>query len=119
MRKKSLGSLGEELAVKQLKNNGYRILEQNFRSKFGEIDIIAQEGGDLVFIEVKTRWSKSFGPPEEAITPWKIRRIIKAGEYYKLLHPEAPEALRIDAVVIDLSSEGKLERVEILKNITG
>ena len=119
MRKKSLGRLGEELAVKQLKNNGYRILEQNFRSKFGEIDIIAQNDNDLVFIEVKTRWSKSFGPPEEAITPWKIRRIIKAGEYYKLLHPETPEALRIDAVAVDLSSEGKIERVEILKNITG
>lgn len=119
MKKKSLGRLGEELAVKQLKNNGYRILEQNFRSKFGEIDIIAQEGGDLVFIEVKTRWSKSFGPPEEAITPWKIQHIIKAGEYYKLLHPETPEALRIDAVAVDLSSEGKIERVEILKNITG
>ena len=119
MKKKSLGRLGEELAVKQLKNNGYRILEQNFRSKFGEIDIIAQDADDLVFIEVKTRWSKSFGPPEEAITSWKIRRIIKAGEYYKLLHPETPEALRIDAVAVDLSSEGKIERVEILKNITG
>ena len=119
MRKKSLGSLGEELAVKQLKNNGYRILEQNFRSKFGEIDIIAQNDNDLVFIEVKTRWSKSFGPPEEAITPWKIRRIIKAGEYFKLLHPKLSDSLRLDAVVIDLSSEGKIERVEILKNITG
>jgi putative endonuclease len=102
-----------------LKNNGYKILEKNFRSKFGEIDVVAQEGEDLVFIEVKTRWSKSFGPPEEAITPWKIRRIIKAGEYFKLLYPKLPDSLRLDAVVIDLSSEGKLERVEILKNITG
>lgn len=119
MRKKSLGSLGEELAVKQLKNNGYSILEQNFRSKFGEIDIIAQEGGDLVFIEVKTRWSKSFGPPEEAITPWKIQHIIKAGEYYKLLHPETPEALRIDAVAVDLKPNGQVNEVKIIKNISG
>lgn len=118
MKKKNLGNLGEELAVKQLKNNGYRILEQNFRSKFGEIDIIAQEGGDLVFVEVKTRWSKSFGPPEEAITPWKIRRIIKAGQYYQLIHPDTPEALRIDAVAVDITSDGQLNQIRIIKNIT-
>jgi len=93
-------------------------LERNFRSKLGEIDIIAQDGDSLVFIEVKTRWSKSFGLPEEAITPWKIRRIIKAGQYYKLLHPELPDSLRLDAVVIDLSPKGKLERIEIIKNLT-
>lgn len=119
MRQQSLGKLGENLAVKHLRNKGYKILTRNFRSKFGEIDIIAFQGGDLVFVEVKTRWSKSFGPPEEAITPWKIRRIIKAGEYFKLLHPELSDSLRLDAVVIDLTPEGKLERVEILKNITG
>ena len=119
MRKKSLGRLGEELAVKQLKNNGYRILEQNFRSKFGEIDIIAQDADDLVFIEVKTRWSKSFGPPEEAITPWKIKRMTQACQYYKLLHPQSPESLRLDAVCIDLSPAGKVGEIRLLKNISG
>lgn len=91
---------------------------------FGEVDIIALDpsagsGQDtLVFIEVKTRWSKSFGPPEEAITPWKIRRIIKAGQYYKLFHPESPEALRIDVVAIDLSPTGEVGEIKIIKNIT-
>jgi len=118
MRRKSLGNLGENLALKKLKNSGYKILERNFRSKFGEIDIIAQEGDVLVFIEVKTRWSKRFGPPEEAITPRKIRRMVKAGQYYKLLHPELPDSLRLDAVVIDLSPKGKLERIEIIRNLT-
>ena len=119
MRQKSLGNLGENLALKHLKSKGYRILTRNFSSKFGEIDIIAIHENDLVFIEVKTRFSQAFGPPEEAITPWKIRRIIKTGQYFKLLHPELPDSLRLDAVVIDLTPEGKLERVEILKNITG
>jgi len=118
MQRKSLGNLGENLALKHLKNKGYRIIERNFRSKFGEIDIIALDGDFLVFIEVKTRWSEKFGLPEEAITPWKIRRVIKAGQYYKLLHPELPDALRLDAVVIDLFSSGKLERIEIIKNLT-
>jgi putative endonuclease len=119
MRQQNLGKLGEDLAVRHLKRNRYRIVERNFRSKFGEIDIVALENGDLVFVEVKTRWSQSFGPPEEAITPWKIRRIIKAAQYFKLLHPELPDSLRLDAAVIDLTLEGKLKRVEILKNITG
>lgn len=119
MRKKSLGNFGENLALKHLADNGYKVLDRNFRSKLGEIDIIAREGNSLVFVEVKTRWSKSFGPPEEAITPWKIRRIIKAGQYYKLLHPEFPDSLRLDAVVIDLSPKGKLERIEIIRNLTG
>lgn len=119
MKKKSLGNLGENLALKHLKSKAYRILARNFRSKFGEIDIIAIHENDLVFIEVKTRWSQSFGPPEEAITPWKIRRIIKTGQYFKLLHPELPDSLRLDAVVIDLDNQGRLERIEIIKNCTG
>lgn len=119
MRKKSLGNLGENLALKHLHDHGYKILDRNFRSKFGEIDIVAQDGDVLVFIEVKTRWSKKFGPPEEAITPWKIKHIIKAGQYYKLLHPELPDSLRLDAVTIDLSSDGKLKEIKIIKNLTG
>ena len=119
MRQKSLGNLGENLALKHLKSKGYRILTRNFRSKFGEIDIIAIHENDLVFIEVKTRWSQSFGPPEEAITPWKIRRMIKAGQYFQMLHPNLPESLRLDAVAIDLDAQGKLQRIEIIKNLTG
>ncbi len=126
MRKKSLGNLGENLAAKHLHKKGYTILERNFRSKFGEIDIIAlnpskdskQNSQTLVFVEVKTRWSQKFGSPEEAITPGKIKRIIKAGQYYKIIHPELPETLRLDAVVIDLSPQGELERVEHIKNLT-
>ncbi len=134
MRRKNLGKLGEELAEKHLRKNNYKIIEKNFRSKFGEIDIIAvdpstgastelsrkssRRGHTLVFVEVKTRWSNKFGPPEEAITPWKIKRIIKAGQYYKLLHPELPEALRLDAVTISLSPTGEAGETRIIKNIS-
>lgn len=113
--KQSFGFIGEKLAVNLLQKKGYRILEKNFRSKLGEIDIIALEDNTLVFVEVKTRWSKSFGPPEEAVTPRKIRSIIKTGQYYSLLHPQLPEALRIDVVAVDLTeSSGK---VRLIKNV--
>lgn len=117
MSTKTLGDRGENLASELLQKNGYKILNRNFRSKFGEIDIVAQDKETLVFVEVKARWSQKFGTPEEAITPWKIRNIIKAGQYYKLLNPNTPESLRIDAVVIDMF-EGKLQRTEIIKNLT-
>jgi putative endonuclease len=123
--KQNLGGIGEKLAVNLLQKKGYRILEKNFRSKLGEIDIIAldpstssgQVGATLVFIEVKTRWSKNFGPPEEAVTPRKIRSIIKTGQYYRLLHPQLPEALRIDVVAVDLTES--TGRVRLIKNVTG
>ena len=73
--KKELGARGEELAVRYLKNRGYRILERNYRIKLGEIDIIARDRNTLVFVEVKARSSNRFGHPKSAITPQKQRKI--------------------------------------------
>ena len=114
------GKLGEKLAVKLLQKKGFKILEKNFRSKFGEIDIVAQDGNTLVFVEVKARWTKEYGPPEEAVTPRKIRSIIKTGQDYSLLHPELPKALRVDVVSIDFTQAHPPEtaKVKLIKNIT-
>lgn len=116
---RDLGILGEDLAVNFLKKNGYKTLQRNFRSKFGEIDIVAQDKDTLVFVEVKTRWSEKFGLPEEAITSWKIKRMTRACQYYKLLHPQSPDLMRLDAVCIDLSPAGRVEEIRLLKNISG
>ena len=115
--KRSKGNIGEDLAVRYLKSQGYKILDRNFHCRVGEIDIIAQENQTLVFVEVKTRWSKKFGEPQEAVTPWKLKSIIKTGQYFKLLHPKLSEDLRIDVVAIDL--ESKFPKVELIKNVTG
>lgn len=115
--KTSKGKLGEDLAAKFLEKSGYKIIERNFHSRVGEIDIIAQDGGTLVFVEVKTRWSKKFGLPVEAVTPFKLNSIVKTLNYYKLLHPELPESLRIDVVSVDL--EDKTPKIELIKNVTG
>ncbi|HEX7456071.1 MAG TPA: YraN family protein [Candidatus Nanoarchaeia archaeon] len=117
--KKELGLLGEKLAAALLRKEDYKILEKNFQSRFGEIDIVAQEDDTLVFVEVKTRWSKEYGKPEEAIRPRKLKSIAKVGAYYKLLHPGSPEAERIDVVAIELGSDGKVTRKELIKNASG
>lgn len=114
-----LGRYGEDLAVKHLKAQGYKILERNFRSKVGEIDVIARNQDILVFVEVKTRIGDEYGAPEEAITPWKLKSIIHTAQFYKMLHPELPESLRIDAIVIELSPSGEVRRLEHLQNISG
>lgn len=111
------GKIGEQIALQILRKKGYKVLQRNFRSKFGEIDIIAQDSNTLVFVEVKTRWSRKFGYPEEAVTPWKLRSIIKTGDYYKLTHPNTPALVRIDVVAIDI--EGRKARVRLIKNVFG
>jgi putative endonuclease len=80
--KKQLGKTGELLAVKFLKQKGYQIIEQNYRSAWGEIDLIAQDGDVLVFVEVKTRRSLKFGVPQLAVTNSKQRKMSKAALEY-------------------------------------
>lgn len=116
-RRINLGKFGEQEAVEYLRKQKYKILEQNFRSKSGEIDIVARDGDFLVFIEVKTRWSKEYGLPEEAVTPTKIRSIIKTGQYYKILHPGTPDLMRIDVVAIELDSSRRFRELRHLKNV--
>jgi len=111
--KRSYGDLGEDYAVKLLKKKGYTVIERNFRTKFGEIDIIAKEGESLVFVEVKTRWSKKFGLPEEAVTDKKLYRIKRVGEYYLLTHPASPKKLRIEVVAIQ-SENGKVTSCRLI-----
>lgn len=115
--------LGEDKASEYLKKNGFKIIERNFRKGYGEIDIIAidsnQKEKTLVFIEVKTRKSNSFGSPLEAITSWKLKSLIKAAQFYKLVHPNLPNNMRIDAVSINLSTNNEVENIELIKNISG
>ena len=119
MDKKVLGTKGETIAVSLLRSQGYKILERNFHSRFGEIDIIAQDADTLVFVEVKTRWSRKFGSPEESVGRRKLKSIEKVGQYFRLLHPEVPSAERIDVVAIELDKSGKVIRRELIKNVSG
>ena len=92
-----LGQKGEELAVKYLRKKGYKIIKQNYKTKIGEIDIIANDGGTLVFVEVKTRESIAYGMPFEAVNSYKRRKIANVALLYLKKIKEVPPC-RFDVV---------------------
>lgn len=107
--RKRLGREGEDRAARFLKKKGYRVLERNYRAPYGEIDLIAMHQGELVFVEVKTRASDSFGAPELAVNSRKQERMVKAALGYlrhKNLH-QVP--CRFDVVAISPSTEKEIE----------
>jgi len=94
-----LAKFGEDIATKYLKHNDYKILERNYHSVYGEIDIICQKAAQLIFVEVKTRRSNKYGSPLEAITESKKQKIIKASyEYIADRDLELP--MRYDVITI-------------------
>lgn len=113
-----LGKKGEDLACEYLKRHGYRIIGRNFKFHYGELDIIAVKEETLVFIEVKTRVGRAFGLPEEAVTPRKLREVIKTAQFYKSLHQELPERLRIDVIGIELDFDNHLKYFNHLTSVT-
>lgn len=97
-----IGSLGEKLAKLFLEFNGYNILETNWRFRFGEIDIICEKDGILVFVEVKTRKSSKFGNPEEYFNTKKQKRLLKAICSYLTKNKLWDSTCRIDVISICL-----------------
>jgi len=108
------GKNSESLAAIYLKRQGYRIIEQNYRTRMGEIDIIAKDNETIAFIEVKSRSSAAFGSPKYAITLQKRRKISKlAQQYLKSTHQSHVRA-RFDVVAI-FSNSGR-DTIELIKN---
>lgn len=108
------GRNAEGLATKALLNKGYEILENNFRNKFGEIDIIAKDKETLVFVEVKAKTGEEFGLPEEMIGPGKLRKVKNMAVIY--LKGENVQC-RIDVVAVVLSLDGDLVRLTHYENV--
>lgn len=118
LRKKRLGKIGEDLACQYLENHNFTIVERNFQKRYGELDIIALKDNILVFVEVKTRIGRKFGLPEEAVTPRKLSEIKQTAYYYKLLHPELPDAMQIDVIAIELEVDETLKYFRHIPNVT-
>lgn len=107
--KKLLGARGEKRVEAYLKKQGLKILERNYRTPFGEADIIAQDNDEIAFIEVKTRTGDGYGTPAEAIVKEKQRRYYKIAQYYWLQTGEEPNA-RFDAA--EVYADGRIEYIK-------
>lgn len=114
--RKRLGALGERIAREHIEKLGYRVIETNFRCHEGEIDIIAREGEELVFVEVRTRRGLGFGSPEESITVSKREKLIEVANAYLQSHEGSPSSWRIDVVAVELGPGSAISRVELIQN---
>ena len=109
---KLLGKEGEDRAARFLMKQGYRIIERNYRTRSGEIDLIALHEGAVVFIEVKTRTSNAFGAPELAVNPRKQQRMVKAALGYIKYNKLHQVPCRFDVVAITATAEKEVELIQ-------
>ncbi len=115
--KKQLGKFGEELACKYLKEKGYQIIDKNYYTRGGEIDIIAKQRDIWIFVEVKTRTNQIFGMPEEAIDYRKQKKLAKTVECYLLKHNLYDQNYRVDSIAIEIDWETKKTTIRHEENI--
>lgn len=114
----ALGKHGERIAEDYLKEKGYKIVARNWRPKhWGEIDLVTTDGDTLVFVEVKTLRSDRFIKPFQKVDFHKLRLLKRSGEQFKLLHPNLPDAMRIDVVSIELDGKSRCKKVEVFVGV--
>ena len=101
---KTTGNRGESLAAEYLQIKGYKIMERNYHSKWGEVDIIAKINNIVVFVEVKTKTTDRYGEPWEMVNAWKIEQVKRMGEMWCLEHGYEGR-VRMDVVGVYLDSE--------------
>lgn len=113
----AVGKRGEDIASEYLRKNGYRILERNFKKPWGEIDIICDFNGAIIFVEVKTqnKNNRFFIRPEENITPFKQRQLIKSAKAYLAYKKRLSHEWQIDVIAVELGTDSGTE-IRHLKN---
>jgi len=104
--RQSLGQSGEDLACTELERRGYAILARRYRSRFGEIDVVARDDQTIVFVEVKARAGDEFGGGAAAVTPWKQRRIAQMAVDYLSRNALHDQPCRFDVVTVDIKDDG-------------
>lgn len=113
-RRQALGRLGEELAARELTRRGYEILARRYRTKYGEIDIVARDHDTIVIVEVKTRDGRAFGTGADAVTARKRDRMLRMGTDYLLRRQLAGSPCRFDVVQVCLDSG--VPRIDVFRN---
>ena len=122
---KITGNKGEQAAAEYLQQNGYKILARNYRSKWGEIDIIAKHHatsgvrqGVVVFVEVKTKTGDRYGEPWEMVNRWKVEQVVRMGETWCREY-RWEGVVRVDVVGVWMDSSGEVVKIEQWENVTG
>ena len=111
-RRQTLGELGETLACDELRRRGYAILERRYRTRYGEIDIVARHGDVLVFVEVKARAGDAFGTGAEAVTEYKQRRVARMAADFLARRRLHDRPCRFD--VVSVAVGGERARIEVI-----
>lgn len=114
--KQQLGKWGEQQARYYLEQKGVKILDSNFRTPYGELDLVGLQDSQVIFFEVKTRSSDCFGFGEQSITRAKQQHLIDSAEAYMQSNPQLGEDWRIDAIVIDGNPSRKKKEIRWFKN---
>lgn len=119
-----IGRLGEDLASRFLAGQGYKVVDRNFRTRFGEIDLIAQRedlsmstNNEILFCEVKTRSSQQYGYPEQAVDANKIKHLLATAKLY-LKIKNISGFWRVDIISVELNNLGEA-KIEWFKDVTG
>ena len=108
---RDIGSQGERIAADYLEDKGYQLLDTNYHTRYGELDLVMIEKDTIVFVEVKTRTSVAYGFPEESVTELKMEHLENAGLLWLQENPEAPDDWRIDVVSIFLDRHGQPQKI--------
>ena len=114
--RRSLGDFGERVAAAHLEAKGYRVLATNFRVREGEVDIVAERGGVVAFVEVKTRRGDAMGSAVESVDARKAERLLLAAEAFAQERPDLPPGRRIDLIAIDLDTAGRVVSVQHIES---
>jgi putative endonuclease len=114
-----LGARGEELAALELGRRGYEVVESDARSRWGQIDLVAREGGEWVVVEVRTRSGTMAGSAAESLGWDKRRRLLRLAEGWLQSHGHSGEAWRVDLVALEVGYDGAVRRCEVIRNALG
>ena len=104
------------LARRHLESLGYVVVETNYRTRVGEIDLVTEYDGKLVFVEVRTTSTRKFGSPEESITSKKQEHLIRAARHYLGAKDSADRDWRVDVVAVELGPGGRVDRLDIVED---
>ncbi len=112
-----IGKWGENVAAETLRNRGWTVAARNYRTPYGELDVIARKGNTVLFVEVKTRTSDAYGMPEDSISPSKAKHLLESAQYYLQEHGLDDIDWRVDVIAIQGRPNQPNTHIEWFENV--